>query len=111
MNETQTDIDRHTKTCLRPSSCLSPAAYGDRVEVTMPGRSLVRWELSAQGWEVLWALRTSLQAMLHRNLRPLTSGCSVEENSTQDSQLISLLVDLLNSTEPDSNTADYSDLE
>ncbi|XP_017327695.3 ATP-dependent RNA helicase DHX30 isoform X2 [Ictalurus punctatus] len=86
-------------------------AYGDRVEVTMPGRSLVRWELSAQGWEVLWALRTSLQAMLHRNLRPLTSGCSVEENSTQDSQLISLLVDLLNSTEPDSNTADYSDLE
>ncbi|KAB5579034.1 hypothetical protein PHYPO_G00190020 [Pangasianodon hypophthalmus] len=85
-------------------------AYGDQVEVTMPGRSLIRWELSAQSWELLWALRTSLQAMLHRNLRPLTSDCSVEESSTQDGQLISLLVDLLNSTEPDANTAD-SDTE
>ncbi|MCJ8731243.1 hypothetical protein PDJAM_G00197250 [Pangasius djambal] len=85
-------------------------AYADQVEVTMPGRSLIRWELSAQSWELLWALRTSLQAMLHRNLRPLTSDCSVEENSTQDGQLLSLLVDLLNSTEPDANTAD-SDTE
>ncbi|KAG7330534.1 hypothetical protein KOW79_006756 [Hemibagrus wyckioides] len=86
-------------------------AYGDRVEVSMPGRSLIRWELSAQSWELLWSLRTSLQAMLQRNLRPLTSGCTVEQNSVQDSQLISLLVDLLNSTEPDANTADYSDTD
>lgn len=75
----------------------------------MPGRSLIRWELSAQSWELLWSLRTSLQAMLQRNLRPLTSGCMFEENSVQDNQLISLLVDLLNSTEPDANTTDYSD--
>ncbi|XP_060769902.1 ATP-dependent RNA helicase DHX30 isoform X2 [Neoarius graeffei] len=86
-------------------------AYGDRVEVTMPGRSLVRWDLSAPTWELLWTLRTSLQAMLHRNLRPLTSDCSVEMKSTQDSQLISLLVDLLNNAEPDAHAADYSDGE
>ncbi|KAK3545954.1 hypothetical protein QTP70_016947 [Hemibagrus guttatus] len=90
---------------------LTERAYGDQVEVSMPGRSLIRWELSAESWELLWSLRTSLQAMLHRNLRPLTSGCIVKENSVQDSQLISLLVDLLNSTEPDANTADYSDTD
>ncbi|KAK2860133.1 hypothetical protein Q7C36_004299 [Tachysurus vachellii] len=86
-------------------------AYGDHVEVTMPGRSLIRWELSAQTWELLWSLRTSLQALLHRNLRPLTSDCIVKENSAQDSQLITLFVDLLNSTEPDAYNADYSDTD
>ncbi|KAI5622202.1 putative ATP-dependent RNA helicase DHX30 isoform X2 [Silurus asotus] len=86
-------------------------AYGDRVEVIMPGRSLIQWELSAQSWELLWPLRTSLQVMLHRNLQLLTSDCSVDENRIQDGQLISLLVDLLNSTEPDANNADCSDVE
>ncbi|XP_072544819.1 ATP-dependent RNA helicase DHX30 [Salminus brasiliensis] len=79
----------------------------DRVEVTLPGRSLVRWELSVQSWELLWELRKSLQAMIHRNLQNSQSSAT----STQDSQLISLLVDLLNNTEPDSQSSDYSDEE
>uniref|UniRef100_A0A674F2S5 RNA helicase n=1 Tax=Salmo trutta TaxID=8032 RepID=A0A674F2S5_SALTR len=71
---------------------------GDRVEVAFPGRSLVRCELSVQTWEMLWELRSSIQTMLYRNLRPHSSANYI----TQDGKLISLLVELLNNTE--SNT-------
>uniref|UniRef100_A0A8C7IKX9 RNA helicase n=1 Tax=Oncorhynchus kisutch TaxID=8019 RepID=A0A8C7IKX9_ONCKI len=71
---------------------------GDRVEVAFPGRSLVRCELSVQTWELLWELRSSIQTMLYRNLRPHSSANYI----TQDGKLISLLVELLNNTE--SNT-------
>ncbi|CAB1326365.1 unnamed protein product [Coregonus sp. 'balchen'] len=71
---------------------------GDRVEVAFPGRSLVRCELSVQTWELLWELRSSIQTMLYRNLRPHSSANYV----TQDGKLITLLVELLNNTE--SNT-------
>uniref|UniRef100_A0A8C8LVG5 RNA helicase n=1 Tax=Oncorhynchus tshawytscha TaxID=74940 RepID=A0A8C8LVG5_ONCTS len=72
---------------------------GDRVEVAFPGRSLVRCELSVQTWELLWELRSSIQTMLYRNLRPHSSANYI----TQDGKLISLLVELLNNTEQ-SNT-------
>ena len=63
------------------------------MEVSFPGRSLVRCELPVDSWELLWELRTSLQTMLHRNLsQPDGSGA----NATQDAQLIGLLVQLLN---------------
>ncbi|XP_066538093.1 ATP-dependent RNA helicase DHX30 isoform X2 [Hoplias malabaricus] len=84
---------------------------GDQVEVSLPGRSLVRWELSAQSWELLWELRTSLQAMIHRNFRASTSDSVSEVSSAQDNQLISLLVDLLNNTKPDAYSDDNSDGE
>uniref|UniRef100_A0A8C7NLN2 RNA helicase n=1 Tax=Oncorhynchus mykiss TaxID=8022 RepID=A0A8C7NLN2_ONCMY len=71
---------------------------GDRVEVAFPGRSLVRCELSVQTWELLWELRSSIQTMLYRNLHPHSSANYI----TQDGKLISLLVELLNNTE--SNT-------
>ncbi|KAL7875598.1 hypothetical protein AOLI_G00105610 [Acnodon oligacanthus] len=102
----------HPLSLLLLTDCdLVERAYGDQVEVAMPGRSLVRWELSAQSWELLWELRTSLQAMVHRSLKALTSDSVSEASSTQDDQLISLLVDLLNNTEPDANSEDYSDGE
>ncbi|XP_062850479.1 ATP-dependent RNA helicase DHX30 [Trichomycterus rosablanca] len=84
---------------------------GDRVEVALPGRSLVRWELSSQSWELLWGLRTSLQAMLHRNLRPVHSASVPGGDGAQDGQLLSLLVDLLNDMEPDVNITECSDAE
>ncbi|CAL8280233.1 unnamed protein product [Lota lota] len=66
---------------------------GDRVEVSFPGRSLVRCELPADSWELLWELRTSLQTMLHRNLsRP----DGARANAAQDTQLIAVLAELLN---------------
>ncbi|XP_076829005.1 ATP-dependent RNA helicase DHX30 isoform X2 [Brachyhypopomus gauderio] len=85
--------------------------YGDWVEVALPDRSLVRWELSAPDWELLWELRSSLQAMIHRNLQPLTYGSVCEDGTAQDSQLISLLVELLNSAGPDSTGEDQSDAD
>ncbi|XP_042353109.1 ATP-dependent RNA helicase DHX30 [Plectropomus leopardus] len=76
---------------------VTETVIGDRVEVSFPGRSLVRCELSQNTWELLWELRTSIQTMLHRNLsnpdRAVTS-------SYQDGKLISLLVELLNNTDP-----------
>ncbi|KAI4878126.1 hypothetical protein NFI96_011072, partial [Prochilodus magdalenae] len=102
----------HPLSLLLLTDCdLLEKVYGDQVEVTLPGRSLVRWELPAQSWELLWELRTSLQAMIHRNLRAVASDSYPETNSTQDGQLISLLVDLLNDTEPDTNSDDQSDGE
>ncbi|XP_026169067.1 ATP-dependent RNA helicase DHX30 isoform X1 [Mastacembelus armatus] len=68
----------------------------DRVEVSFPGRSLVRCELSLETWELLWELRTSLQTMLYRNLNNPNSAVI---HSSQDGKLISLLVELLNNTD------------
>ncbi|XP_026883041.2 ATP-dependent RNA helicase DHX30 [Electrophorus electricus] len=85
--------------------------YEDRAEVSLPEHSLVRWEMSAQSWELLWEFRTSIQAMIYRNLRPLTCDSVCEDSTAQDGHLISLLVDLLNSTDPDSNGDDQSDAE
>ncbi|KAG7214784.1 hypothetical protein INR49_010676 [Caranx melampygus] len=70
---------------------------GDRVEVSFPGRSLVHCELTAESWELLWELRTSIQTMLYRNLN---SPNHVITNTSQDGKLISLLVNLLNNTDP-----------
>ncbi|KAI3374318.1 hypothetical protein L3Q82_006157 [Scortum barcoo] len=69
---------------------------GDRVEVSLSGRSLVRCELSVETWELLWELRTSIQTMLYRNLNDPSNAVT---NSFQDGKLISLLVELLNNTE------------
>jgi len=66
------------------------------VEVALPGRSMVRCELSAETWELLWEVRTSIQTMLYRNLR--RPGDAVA-NSSQDGKLISLFVELLNNTD------------
>lgn len=68
--------------------------HGDKVEVSFPGRSLVRCELPVEMWELLWELRTSIQTMLHRNLNSPSNT-----NASQDGKLISLLVELLNNTE------------
>ncbi|XP_015812278.3 ATP-dependent RNA helicase DHX30 isoform X2 [Nothobranchius furzeri] len=73
---------------------ITETVNGDMVEVSFPGRSLVRCELSAETWELLWELRTSIQTMLYRNLNDASNA-----NTTQDGNLISLLVELLNNTE------------
>uniref|UniRef100_A0A6Q2XFR1 ATP-dependent RNA helicase DHX30 n=1 Tax=Esox lucius TaxID=8010 RepID=A0A6Q2XFR1_ESOLU len=78
---------------------------GDRVEVAFPGRSLVRCELSVQTWELLWELRSSIQTMLYRNLRPHGSANHI----AQDSKLICLLVELLNNTESNADPQTNSD--
>uniref|UniRef100_A0A672NTB5 RNA helicase n=1 Tax=Sinocyclocheilus grahami TaxID=75366 RepID=A0A672NTB5_SINGR len=68
--------------------------------VLLPGHSLIRWEFSPHVWELLWDLRTSLQAMIHRSLRHRRStsgGC-------KDSELVALLVELLNNTDPASGS-------
>ena len=66
------------------------------MEVSFPGRSLVRCELSRESWELLWELRTSIQTMVHRNL---SDSSKADFNSAQDGELISLLVELLNNTD------------
>ncbi|KAK0150638.1 putative ATP-dependent RNA helicase DHX30 [Merluccius polli] len=72
---------------------ITKTVQGERVQVSFPGRSLVRCELPADSWELLWELRNSLQTMLHRNLsRP----DGARANAVQDAQLIALLVQLLN---------------
>lgn len=70
---------------------------GDRVEVSFPGRSLVNCQLTAESWELLWELRTSIQTMLYRNL---SNPNHTITKTSQDGKLISLLVDLLNNTDP-----------
>ncbi|XP_077374923.1 ATP-dependent RNA helicase DHX30 [Festucalex cinctus] len=75
---------------------------GEDVEVALPGRSLVRCQLSAATWELLWDLRTSIQAMLRRNLRQPAGSAA---HSGQDGELISLLVELLNDTDANPATA------
>ncbi|KAM4728420.1 ATP-dependent RNA helicase DHX30 isoform 2-T2 [Anableps anableps] len=73
---------------------ISETVNGDRVEVSFPGRSLVRCEVPVETWDLLWALRTSIQTMLHRNLNNPSNAII-----SQDGTLISLLVELLNNTE------------
>ncbi|KAM4552301.1 ATP-dependent RNA helicase DHX30 [Odontesthes bonariensis] len=73
---------------------ITETVNGDRVEVSFPGRSLVRCELSVEMWELLWEIRTSIQTMLYRNLNNPSNA-----NTTQDGKLISLIVELLNNTE------------
>ncbi|KAL2097256.1 hypothetical protein ACEWY4_006463 [Coilia grayii] len=90
----------HPLALLLMTDCdLTERVSDDRVEVALPGRSFVRWELSTQTWNLLWELRMSLQAMLHRNLRS-----DAECGSAQDTKLISLLVDLLNNTDQQGNS-------
>uniref|UniRef100_A0A3Q2CIP5 RNA helicase n=1 Tax=Cyprinodon variegatus TaxID=28743 RepID=A0A3Q2CIP5_CYPVA len=62
--------------------------------VSFPGRSLVRCQVPIETWELLWELRTSIQAMLHRNFNNPSNAII-----SQDGRLISLLVELLNNTE------------
>ncbi|KAM3866200.1 ATP-dependent RNA helicase DHX30 [Diretmus argenteus] len=94
---------------IRDSSAIPPLALllltdcditemvrGDRVEVSLAGRSLVRCEMPLETWELLWELRNSIQAMLHRNLINPTNAIT---NASQDGKLISLLVELLNNTD------------
>ncbi|XP_047225202.1 ATP-dependent RNA helicase DHX30 [Girardinichthys multiradiatus] len=73
---------------------ISETVNDDKVEVSFPGRSLVRCEVSAETWELLWELRTSIQTMLYRNLNNPGNA-----NISQDGNLISLLVELLKNTE------------
>ncbi|XP_068460407.1 ATP-dependent RNA helicase DHX30 [Clinocottus analis] len=75
---------------------ITETVKGDRVEVSFPGRSMVRCELSVETWELLWELRTSIQTMLYRNLSHPSNAIA---NSSQDGKLISLLVELLNNTD------------
>lgn len=83
---------------------------GDHVEVALSGHTLIRWQLPPHTWELLWDLRTSLQAMIQRNLRPSELKPNLTANNWKDSQLISLLVDLLNNTDLDAtNDDDVSD--
>ncbi|XP_073704192.1 ATP-dependent RNA helicase DHX30 [Garra rufa] len=79
---------------------LSERDFGDRVEVVLPGLSLIRWEFSPDVWELLWDLRTSLQAMIHRNLR--RSQCQSTADDCKDRELITLLAELLNNTDIES---------
>ncbi|TMS09780.1 Putative ATP-dependent RNA helicase DHX30 [Larimichthys crocea] len=87
---------------------ISESVKGDRVEVSLIGNSLVRCELPVQTWELLWDLRTSIQTMLHRNLN--NPGNAIT-NSDQDGKLISLLVELLNTTDSDPFVQNNSDSE
>ncbi|XP_014901138.1 putative ATP-dependent RNA helicase DHX30 [Poecilia latipinna] len=73
---------------------ISETVNGDMVEVSFPGRSLVRCEVPLQTWDLLWDLRTSIQTMLYRNFNNPSNA-----NVSQDGSLISLLVELLNNTE------------
>ncbi|KAM6919240.1 ATP-dependent RNA helicase DHX30 [Xenentodon cancila] len=73
---------------------ITETVNGSRVEVSFPGRALVRCELSVETWELLWELRTSIQTMLYRNLNNPNNA-----NTFQDGKLISLIVELLNNTE------------
>ncbi|KAF3699413.1 putative ATP-dependent RNA helicase DHX30 [Channa argus] len=75
---------------------ITETVNGDRVQVSFPGHSLVRCELSVQTWELLWELRTSIQTMLYRNLSDPNNAIT---NCSQDGKLISLLVELLNKTD------------
>ncbi|XP_061694717.1 ATP-dependent RNA helicase DHX30 [Syngnathoides biaculeatus] len=81
---------------------------GDDVEVALAGRSLARCRLPADTWELLWELRTSVQAMMRRKLgRPAGAGV----RSGQDGELISLLVELLNNTDANPWTRNESEVD
>ncbi|XP_040910284.1 ATP-dependent RNA helicase DHX30 [Toxotes jaculatrix] len=84
---------------------ITETVYGDKVEVSFPGRSLVRCELPVETWELLWELRTSIQTMLYRNLRNPEKAIA---NSSQDGKLISLLTELLNNTDSNPLAHDHS---
>ncbi|XP_038159679.1 ATP-dependent RNA helicase DHX30 isoform X1 [Cyprinodon tularosa] len=73
---------------------ISETVNNNKVEVSFPGRSLVRCQVPIETWELLWELRTSVQAMLHRNFNNPSNAII-----SQDGRLISLLVELLNNTE------------
>lgn len=62
------------------------------MQVALHGSSLVRCLLPLDTWDLLWEVRTSIRAMLRRNL----SGAG--EDPVRDGRLISLLVRLLNET-------------
>ncbi|XP_054889642.1 ATP-dependent RNA helicase DHX30 [Poeciliopsis prolifica] len=73
---------------------ISETVKGDMVEVSFPGQSLVRCEVPVQTWDLLWELRTSIQTMLYHNFNNPSKA-----NISQNGNLISLLVELLNNTE------------
>ncbi|KAK2822478.1 hypothetical protein Q5P01_022543 [Channa striata] len=75
---------------------ITETVNGDRVQVSFPGRSLVRCELPVETWELLWELRTSIQTMMYRNLSNPSNAIT---SSSQDGKLISLVVELLNNTD------------
>ncbi|XP_061835289.1 ATP-dependent RNA helicase DHX30 isoform X2 [Nerophis lumbriciformis] len=75
---------------------INETVSGNTVEVSFYGRSLVRCQLPADTWELLWEMRTSIQAMLLRNL---SNPRNAATHQNQDSKLVSLLVDLLNNTD------------
>lgn len=87
---------------------ITERVVGDCVEVSFPGRSLVRCELSSPTWELLWELRTSIQTMVHRCLR--APGPRADHAHThvhnQDGELLALLVELLNHTDSDCHQSD-----
>ncbi|XP_061776526.1 ATP-dependent RNA helicase DHX30 [Nerophis ophidion] len=74
---------------------INETVSGNMVEVSFHGRSLVRCQLAADTWELLWELRTSIQAMLQRNL---SNPRNAAIHQDQDGKLVSLLVNLLNDT-------------
>ncbi|KAK5860049.1 hypothetical protein PBY51_021555 [Eleginops maclovinus] len=88
---------------------ITETVNGDRVEVSFPGRSLVRCELPVDTWELLWQLRTAIQTMMFRNLNNPSNAII---NSSQDGKLISLLVELLNNTDSTTSAqSNHSDSE
>lgn len=80
----------------------------DRVEVSLHGHSLVRCTLPVETWELLWELRTSIQTMLYRNLKDPKNAIT---NAAQDGKLISVLVELLNNTDPNPSAENHGDGE
>ncbi|XP_029380368.1 ATP-dependent RNA helicase DHX30 isoform X1 [Echeneis naucrates] len=84
---------------------IKETVQGDRVEVSFPGHSLVRCELTRETWELLWELRTSIETMLYRNL---SNPNNMIHNSSQDGKLISLLVELLNNTDSNPLAQNYN---
>ncbi|XP_048868096.1 ATP-dependent RNA helicase DHX30 isoform X2 [Brienomyrus brachyistius] len=100
-----TAVQSNGKVFVRDSSCIHPLAlllltdcdviervFGERVELSLDGQSLARFDLPTQMWEQLWDLRIALRAMVQRGLQGAPS-------QVQDGALIALLVDLLNNTE------------
>ncbi|XP_035526206.1 ATP-dependent RNA helicase DHX30 [Morone saxatilis] len=81
---------------------------GDKVELSLSGHTLVRCELSVDTWELLWDLRTSMQAMLYRNF---SNPSNATIHFAQDRKLISLLVELLNNTNSNPFIQNNSDSE
>ncbi|XP_044224115.1 ATP-dependent RNA helicase DHX30 [Thunnus albacares] len=75
---------------------ITETVNGDKVEVSFPGRSLMRCEMSVETWELLWEIRTSIQTMMYRNLNNPDNAIT---NSSQDGKLLSVLVELLNNTD------------